>query len=174
MTRFCDQGKMNDRFLVYMCYRACSGCLCYGANTRGNPPSNRLRVENGRKKCLRHSAFVEGAPWRRIACIDPIADIVDFARRMDTQFSSNPSCHGMELVRFPWGPISTDKAVEILKRPHWLFFIFAYAPGDAKQVWKREDPSKKSVFGGEGSPKQIVEDVCAVVNDRGGIISRTR
>lgn len=119
-------------------------------------------------------AFVEGAPWRRIACIDPIADIVDFARRMDTQFSSNPSCHGMELVRFPWGPISTDKAVEILKRPHWLFFIFAYAPGDAKQVWKREDPSKKSVFGGEGSPKQIVEDVCAVVNDRGGIISRTR
>jgi len=115
-------------------------------------------------------AFVEGAPWRRAACVDPIADIEDFAQRMDTQFSSNPSCHGIEFVRFPWGPMSIDKGAEILKRPHWLFFIVAYAPGDAEQVWKLGDPNKKSVFSGEGSPKEIVEKVCAVVTGKGGAI----
>jgi hypothetical protein len=75
------------------------------------------------------------------------------------------------LVRFPWGPLPPKQAAEILKRPHWMFFIFGYQPGDEKQGWKLLDPKGK-LFGGEGSPKEIVQNVCGVVNATGGSLLR--
>lgn len=125
---------------------------------------------DGKTSCT--PAFIDSAQWRRAACIDPVAELESFAQIMDTQFSSNPSCHGIELVRFPWGPLPLEKATEILKRPHWMFFIWAYAPGDDKQEWKLSDPDKKSVFTGQGSPKEIVREVCAVVTGAGGSMLR--
>lgn len=65
-----------------------------------------------------------------------------------------------------------DKSAEIYKRPHWMFFIFAYAPGDEKQSWKLTDPDRESVFAGEGIPKEIVQEVCGVVVGKGGSVVR--
>jgi hypothetical protein len=125
---------------------------------------------DGERACT--SAFIESAPWRRIACVNPIEELENFAQTMDTQFSSNPSCHGITLFRFPWGPMPLDKSAEIYKRPHWMFFIFAYAPGDEKQSWKLTDPDRESVFAGEGIPKEIVQEVCGVVVGKGGSVVR--
>jgi hypothetical protein len=126
---------------------------------------------DGERACT--PAFRDSTPDRRTACnFNPNADLEDFAQRMDTQFSSNKSCHGIELVRFPWGPLPFEKATEILKHPHWMFFIWAYAPGDEKQQWKLSDPDRKSVFTGQGEPKEIVREVCAVVTGAGGSMTR--
>jgi hypothetical protein len=98
-------------------------------------------------------AFIESAPWRRMACANAVGDLETFAQTMDTQFASNPSCHGITLYRFPWGPMPWDKSAEINKRPHWMFFVFGYAPGDEKQNWRLTEPYRKSVFAGEGTPR---------------------
>ncbi len=126
---------------------------------------------DGERACT--PAFSDSTPERRAACnLNPNADLEGFAQRMDTQFSGNSSCHDIVFVRFPWGPLALEKATEILKRPHWMFFIWSYAPGDEKQEWKLSDPGKKSVFTGRGSPNEIVRDVCAVVTGAGGTMFR--
>ena len=117
-------------------------------------------------------AFIESAPWRRMACINPIGELEIFAQTMDTQFSSNSSCHGIALFRFPWGPMPIDKSAEIFKRPHWMFFVFGYAPGDEKQNWRLTDPDRKRVFAGEGTPEEIVQEVCGVVVGKGGSVAQ--
>jgi hypothetical protein len=90
---------------------------------------------------------------------------------MNTQFSSNPLCHGISLIVSPW--ISGEK-LTLLKRPHWSFFIVGpYAPGDLKQFWSLSDPDPKgSTFGGEGEPKEIAQEVCGTVNGTGGSLTR--
>ena len=122
---------------------------------------------DGKVGCL--PGFLENAPsWLLAACADPIGDLENFVQIMDTKFSSIPSCHGVTLVRFPWGPLPLVTAAEILKRPHWMFFIVGYDPGSEKQSWKLLDPSKKSVFGGQGRPNEIVQEVCGVITGAGG------
>jgi hypothetical protein len=115
--------------------------------------------------------FIENVPTRQMACIDPIAAIEVFAQTMDTQFVSNRSCRSIILVRFPWGPSPLEQAAAILKRPHWMFFISGYQPGDEKQDWKLLDP-KLELFSGKGSPKEIVQEVCGVVSATGGSLLR--
>jgi hypothetical protein len=117
-------------------------------------------------------AFIESAPWRRMACVDPIWELENFAQTMDTQFSSNTPCHGITLFRFPWGPMPIEKSAEVSKRPHWMFFVYVYKPGDEKQSWRLTDPDRKSVFAGEGNPKEIVQGVCGVVVGKGGSVMR--
>jgi hypothetical protein len=118
------------------------------------------------------TAFVESSPQRRIACVDPIGELESFAQTMDTQFSSNPLCHGITLLRFPWGPMPLDQSAKLHERPHWMFFVFGYAPGDEKQSWKLTDPYLKIVFSGHGTPKEIVSQVCGAVAGNGGSLMR--
>ncbi len=53
-----------------------------------------------------------------------------------------------------------------------MFFVFGYAPGDEKQSWKLMDPDRKNVFFGKGVPKEIVQEVCGVVEGKGGSVAQ--
>jgi hypothetical protein len=100
--------------------------------------------------------WLRDEPWRRLACIDPIGDFDRFTSRMDAQFSANPLCHDMKFIS-KW--VVAD---------HWYFFIYLYRVGNALQSWKLATPDKHKYFAGEGTPEQIVQDVCAVISGRGG------
>ena len=46
-----------------------------------------------------------------------------------------------------------DKSAEISKRPHWMFFVYAYAPGNEKQSWE-PNPDRKTLLPERELPKK--------------------
>ena len=114
-------------------------------------------------------AFREGTPERGVACaLDPKAELEKFRRSMDTQFAINATCHGIEF--FDW---RSKKSHEYVTRPYWHFFLYPpYGPGDEQQGWILLSPDRANTFSGEGRPKEIVQDVCAAITGKGGVILR--
>jgi hypothetical protein len=111
---------------------------------------------------------VEKEPWRRWACLDPISDLEDWGSTADMELSSNPLCHGVTFVRFPWGPGDINQKAEVLKQPHWYFFIMPYKTGNKSQSWTLLSPDEKHRFKGDGDPREIAQKVCAVIRGAGG------
>jgi hypothetical protein len=107
-------------------------------------------------------------PWRRWACIDPISNLEDWTSKTDMELSSNPLCHGVTLVRFPWGPGDLNQKAELLKQSHWYFFITFYTTGKESQPWTLVSPDNKHSFKGKGDPHEIAQKVCAVIQGAGG------
>jgi hypothetical protein len=89
---------------------------------------------------------------------------------MDTQFSSNASCHDATFIRFPWGPGDFHEKAKLLKQSHWYFFIPFYTTGNESQPWTLASPDQQRVFKGDGSPREIAQQVCALITGSGGLI----
>ena len=123
---------------------------------------------DGKASCT--PGFLAAQPWRRAACLDPVADLENYAERLDAQFLGNPLCHGIKFIRFPWaGPGNTltlEQASAILKRPHWYFWLYAYNTGDDVQSWYLRTPQNQ-IFNGHGTTHEIARQACSLIAHRG-------
>jgi hypothetical protein len=84
---------------------------------------------DGKASCT--PGLLEYEPWRRFACLDPVADLENYATKLDAQFLSNSLCHGITFIKVPpWGgpgsKLTPEERSAILKHPHWWFLIYGY------------------------------------------------
>jgi hypothetical protein len=91
---------------------------------------------------------------------------------MDTQFSSNALCHDVTFIRFPWGLGDVNEKVKLLKQSHWYFFIPFYTTGNEFQPWTLASSDTQRIFKGDSSPKEIAQEVCALIMGSVGSIFR--
>jgi hypothetical protein len=124
---------------------------------------------DGKASCT--PGFLAEEPWRRFACLDPVADFENYAARLDAQFLSNSLCNGITFIRFPWGVSNSKFTLEqgsaILKRPHWHFWLDPCITGYDGQYWSLSN-QKEQVFKGSGKVNEIVKQACSLIGNRGG------
>ncbi len=106
------------------------------------------------------------------ACIDPTLEVRQFQEKLATQFAANKECHGISFARyFGFNDYYADamrKGTDWIQA-HWSLRI-NYNPGAQKQSWILFWPSVSNSVEDEGEAKEIVANVCAIVNGRGATV----
>jgi hypothetical protein len=105
------------------------------------------------------------------ACrFDPVGNLYTFETELETQFASNPTCKGVQVVSYK-GPQSTDSHVSQVNQDGAWWLSFNYSPGARKQNWAMSRTSALiAVTSGEGDPKEIADTVCSIVTQQGAKI----
>jgi hypothetical protein len=117
--------------------------------------------------CQSVTVCPEMMPLVTRCAMDPMSDLRDFEDDFLAQAAASPRCKGVRIVRINERE-NLDKAVaDILERPHWQLFL-DFQPGEPKQHWRMTDRDSRAIFPkGEGNPKEIASDICAIVTERG-------
>jgi hypothetical protein len=110
---------------------------------------------------------------RFTACVvDPIPEVVSFEDKLATQFAVNRQYAGVFFAQFS-GPHAQikDGVRDAMQKPHYTLII-DHTPGLPKQSWslQRSFIPPEVFMEGEGNPKEIARDVCAIVTKQGAII----
>ncbi len=98
---------------------------------------------------------------------DPIGGVIDFEDRLATQLAMDPTCKGVQFLRYADPKSIPDNALKnAMESSHWTMTI-EYLPGAQKQPWSLQAYESKALLIGDGNPKQIAAQVCFILNDRG-------
>jgi hypothetical protein len=106
--------------------------------------------------------FTKQNPERNVACSDWEVKFRDLVSRLDAQFAANPLCHGIYF---------TQAGKQNWPEQYWELGLYP-SPGEDLQSWILWKSGMKTDFRGEGHPKEIASEVCAVVAGRGGMIEK--
>ena len=98
--------------------------------------------------------------------VDPTAEVRDFEARLGTSFATDASCHGIVLTNYN-GPDA--KSSDAASKAEWQLML-NYTVSGILQHWSmvRHTKGQDSYTTGEGNPKHIAHDICAVVKQAGG------
>ena len=98
---------------------------------------------------------------------DPVVDMRDFEDRLMTYMAADPQCKGVRVVRYT-GPRGTDDSVGDVMQGgrYWMLFL-DYKSGAKKLQWALDRPKPSTYAKGEGDPKEIAGNVCAMATGRG-------
>jgi hypothetical protein len=98
--------------------------------------------------------------------VDPTVEVRDFEAQLGTSFGADASCHGVILTNYN-GPGA--KSSDAASKAEWQLML-NYHVGDISQNWSMVGHTNGPNFytTGQGNPKEIVHDICAVVKQAGG------
>lgn len=96
-----------------------------------------------------------------------VTGVRDFEDRLATYMATDPQCKGVRLVRY--GGPSSDNANEVLSQKSGFWSLsLNYQPGAIRQAWAMIKEMQPSTYTkGEGDPKEIAGNVCAIATGRG-------
>jgi hypothetical protein len=102
---------------------------------------------------------------------DPMGELRAFEDALLAQAAAEAKCKGVRLVRLDDRNNSDPTMRAVLDKPHWQLSL-DFQPGDPSQRWWMTDHASRATFPrGEGNPKQIADDICAIVSERGAKLS---
>jgi hypothetical protein len=67
-------------------------------------------------------------------------DLENYAARLDAQFLSNPLCHGLTFIRFPWGGSGNKSSLEERSAINWSFLAALGPGGRCSRNWGLREP----------------------------------
>ena len=117
---------------------------------------NRNQSEIKRAGCAKVAGCSELKSTFDACAAVPSGGVVEFEDRVAAQFKADPICKGARLI--------LDAAN--YPGPHWKMNI-DYVPGAPKQAWSLRANDSASLIVDDGNPKQIAEQLCFILVDRG-------
>ena len=99
---------------------------------------------------------------------DPVVGVNEFERDLITQFASQEACHSVKVLQLIDPKSADSKVAEALSNEHWNLSI-NFTVDKPSQEWQMVNLKKSAeVLKGNGTPSEIVKNVCNILTNKGG------
>jgi|SRR6185312_586255 len=120
--------------------------------------------------CSNVTACQEQMPAVEACRLDPTGGIAGFENAVSTEFATNPTCHGINFVKFS-GPEHRRSTDSQFKAESWSL-TFTFQPGTKVQKWALLRRGTHDTYAeGKGSVQDITSKVCAAVKGQGASVA---
>jgi len=124
---------------------------------------SRRDVDYAKENCLGQTSNTS------VICQQQMIDEVnDFEDRLATYMAADAQCKGVRFVRYS-GPSGNNHSInDVMQQTEYWVLSMNYQPGATKQPWVMLKNTNASTYTkGEGDPKEIAGNVCAIAIGRG-------